>query len=130
MTERPRLAYRTPADLPSIKEQARDALLRLPADASEAALLAAVLDYAGARGWRCFHPKPAGYTRGVPHTAYDGDAGYPDVTLARAGIVLFLELKAAGKYPGPEQRAWREAIGASARVVRPKDAEEIVRLLE
>lgn len=119
-----------PRSLPRLRDHARVALLTLAPGADEALFTTAVLDYAESRGWLRYHPKSAGYTRGRPHTTYEGDSGYPDVTLARNGVVIVAELKRVGQWPRPDQRAWATALGACYRLWTPERIEEIVRELE
>lgn len=76
---------------------------------SEAELQDAVIECARLLGWRCAHFRPAQTGKGW-RTPMIGDTGFPDVVLARDGRILFLELKAAGKKPRPEQTAWLEAL--------------------
>lgn len=88
---------------------------------NEAAWQSRVIGAARAFGWRVFHPKPARLPNGRMVTAQDGHVGFPDLVLARNGVVILAELKQDGRYPGPEQRAWRDAIGDQWRCWRPKD---------
>ncbi len=51
-------------------------------------------------------------------------AGFPDLCLVRGDRLLFAELKQDGRYPGPKQREWHEALmtsGAYVYVWKPKD---------
>ena len=61
----------------------------------EDGFLRAVLELASVLGWRAFHPRPARTAQGWA-TAFSGDAGYVDLTLARSGSpIVFAELKVA-----------------------------------
>jgi hypothetical protein len=76
---------------------------------TEQELLEAILDAARLYGWKAAHFRPARTDKGW-RTPMQGDPGFPDITLARNGRVLILELKRLGKYATPEQEAWIEAI--------------------
>lgn len=79
-----------------------------------------VMDFAKLHGWRCVHIRPARVgTRWV--TPYEGDTGLPDLILARDGVVLLVELKAAKTPWKPGQREWLAAAGALGHVWRPSD---------
>jgi hypothetical protein len=92
---------------------------------SEAELQKAVIALAQRLQWRVAHFRPGLTKAGNWVTAVQGDGkGFPDLVLARPGRLLFVELKAQGKYPSPEQREWLEALGAAGtewRVWRPRD---------
>ena len=92
----------------------------LDASKSEAAFQAEVIAEAHRCGWRVTAYRPAQTARGW-RTAVQGDAGGPDLLLARGGVVWCWELKSAGGYPDREQRAWGLALGASYRLLRPRD---------
>jgi len=92
-----------------------------------------VIDYAHLRGWLVHHAKPA-----VKHdrwaTWQDGDNGFPDLVLAREGVVIFAELKREKGKVTVDQQAWRWALGAgrpgcTAYVWRPSDWPQIERVL-
>jgi hypothetical protein len=53
---------------------------------TEADLQATILDAARLLGWRACHFRPARTTRGW-RTPVEGDPGFPDLTLAKAGVV-------------------------------------------
>ena len=60
------------------------------------------------------------------------DAGFPDVTIARCGVLLFRELKTDTGRVSTSQQAWLNAInsaGGNAKVWRPRDWDEIERTL-
>lgn len=73
-----------------------------------------VVQLARRNGWACYH---------VPQTRIPngGGRGYPDLTLARDGEHLWLELKQDRAMPTPEQLAWAAALGRSWHLVRPSD---------
>ena len=69
---------------------------------------AEVMAYAKAQGWLCAHFRPAMLgDRWI--TAMTGDAGFPDLVLARNGVVVLAELKKWGKRPTEAQRNWLRA---------------------
>ena len=80
---------------------------------SEAELQVAILDAAALYGWMSMHVRPVhtregGADRYITPTTSEG---WPDLTLARAGTVLFLELKGAKGKPTTEQLEWLYALG-------------------
>ena len=76
----------------------------------EDGFLRAVLELASALGWHAFHPRPARTAHGWT-TALSGDAGYVDLTLAKAGHPLILaELKTARGRISPAQQAWLDVL--------------------
>lgn len=91
----------------------------LAAAQSEAAFQADVVAYAHAHGWLVMHTRPARTARGW-RTAIQGDAGFPDLVLARHGRVLHVELKAETGRLTPQQAVWSAALGESWRLWRPR----------
>jgi len=53
-----------------------------------------------------------------------GDVGFPDLVLARAGKVIFAELKSETGKLSPTQREWANALG-TLRIWRPRDIDLI-----
>jgi hypothetical protein len=94
----------------------------------------AVIDLARLTGWRVHHTRPALTRRGRWLTPIQGDAGFPDLVLVRAGRVIFAELKRVGGKPTAEQQAWLEALQACAGVEvylwTPNDWEAIIDALQ
>ena len=105
----------------------------------ERAFQAAVIELAQRLGWRVAHFRA---TRTVDRqgrhrwqTPVDGDgAGFPDLVLARAGRILFVELKTDRGRLSPAQAEWRDVLELAAweapgvvrvRVWRPRDWPEI-----
>lgn len=101
---------------------------------SETDLRANVVRYAKMQGWLVYYiwdsrvwktekdPVTGEEQRvGFAAIAKDADKGYPDLTLARSGEVLFRELKRQREYPTSEQRAWLAALGILGGVWRPSD---------
>lgn len=92
-----------------------------------------IINLARLNGWRVAHfrkvkdPKTGGWRTPV---GADG-AGFPDLTLARGGRVVFAELKAGGDL-SKDQRAWRDAIRGGATewyLWTPADEDAIIALL-
>ena len=90
---------------------------------SERELQDAVLELAKRLGWRTAHFRPALTQTGRWVTAVQGDgAGFPDLVLARWGVVLFVELKAAKGRVSPAQAIWHGVLPKdSVFVWRPCD---------
>lgn len=91
---------------------------------SEADFRKAIQDLAGWKGWTVYY---------VPDSRWTDVRGWPDLVLARRGVVLFRELKAENGKVSEEQRWWLDqlaASGADAKVWRPSDWVEIERTLE
>jgi hypothetical protein len=93
---------------------------------TEAEFLRAVLMVATWGGWRAVHHRPSVSASGRWRTAVSGDAGSPDLLLARGGQVLHVELKTDRGRLGPGQAEWAAAIGPSCRLWRPADWSRIV----
>jgi hypothetical protein len=91
---------------------------------TEASFQRRVIDLAVWCKWLVFHPLPARTARGWA-TATQGHVGYPDLTLARAGRVLVVELKREGGKPTAGQRAWLLELGGFGRLWTPADWDEI-----
>lgn len=91
---------------------------------TEAAFAQAVMELAQWRGWRAVHFRPARTDKGW-RTAFTGDAGFPDLVLARREVVLLVELKTQHGRMGRGQEEWGEAIGPQYRLWRPADMEAI-----
>lgn len=102
---------------------------------TEAELTVQIIAAAHQLNWKCVHWRPALTSHGW-RTAVQGDGvGWPDLTFARDGRLIFAELKSRGKEPTPAQEAWLALLGSvpgcQAFVWRPADWEsgEIVRVL-
>lgn len=96
---------------------------------TEAQLQEKVIALAKAKGWLVMHSRPARTEKGW-RTPIAGDAGFPDLVLARDGRVLFAELKSESGRLTRQQREWLDALGAgqyakSVHVWRPSDWPEI-----
>ena len=90
---------------------------------TEKQLQDAVLGLAKRLGWRTAHFRPALTQTGRWVTAVQGDGkGFPDLVLAREGVVLFIELKSAKGRLSTEQTRWAIHLPAgNTFVFRPKD---------
>ncbi len=92
-----------------------------------------VIDLARLRGWRVAHFRPAMTKRGnwVTPVAADGK-GFPDLTLARKGRVIFAELKSDTGRLGPEQKLWLQELEGDqveAYMWRPRDWDTVMEVL-
>ena len=99
---------------------------------SEAEFQAQVIELAQLRGWLVHAERPAQRQSGHWSTPIQGNAGFPDLVLARGGRLIFAELKSAKGRMRPEQQAWLDALRPGALRVflwRPTDWDEIVRAL-
>jgi len=97
----------------------------------ESEFQAQVIDIARLRGWMVMHQRPAQIRTGRWITAVQGDAGFPDLVLARAhhGDLIFAELKKEGGRVSPLQKAWIRTLigtGAEAYIWYPSDLPQII----
>jgi hypothetical protein len=81
---------------------------------TENQLKTAVVALARRCGWSVYHVTQARHPNG-------GGRGYPDLTLARAGEHLWLELKQEKAAPTMEQLLWMAALGTDWHLIRPAD---------
>ena len=70
-----------------------------------------VIELAKLYGWLVHHARPAMNRRGAWATWQEGDNGFPDLVLAREGVVIFAELKREKAKPTAAQMEWIEALG-------------------
>ena len=84
----------------------------------------AVIELAQYNGWRVVHFRPARTDKGW-RTAMTGDRGFPDLVLARDGVVLIVELKTQDGRMGVGQAEWGTALGDCYRLWRPSDLNTI-----
>ncbi len=82
-----------------------------PRAVSEAQFQDVVIGYARARGWLVHHDRPSQNAAGRWSTAIQGDAGFPDLVLAREDAIVMLELKRQSGRLTPQQRVWLAALG-------------------
>jgi hypothetical protein len=83
-----------------------------------------VIELAKFRGWQVSHFRPAMTEHGW-RTPLAGHKGFPDLALARNGVVILAELKTEKGRVTKEQEKWAAAIGAQYRLWRPRDLETI-----
>jgi hypothetical protein len=118
------------------REMTIDARARMARAMTEDELLIAITEAATFLGWRWTH------VRRSDLAIIQGHVGFPDIVLAKAGRVLFLELKRQDGRATPDQVAWIDALtgggdraltGAGgwidALVVRPDQLDAILREL-
>lgn len=87
---------------------------------SEEDLQTRILQAATLYGWRAAHFRPARTAKGW-RTPMSGDPGFPDLVLARDGVLIVPELKSRRGRTSPDQDLWLEALGPHARLWRPAD---------
>ncbi|MGW4525156.1 VRR-NUC domain-containing protein [Amycolatopsis sp. NPDC004378] len=87
---------------------------------SEEELQQRVLQTARLYGWRAAHFRPAQTAKGW-RTPMSGDPGFPDLVLARDGVVLFAELKSRRGRTTPDQDLWLDQLGDHSVLWRPAD---------
>ncbi|HQX61829.1 MAG TPA: hypothetical protein PK593_00070 [Thermomicrobiales bacterium] len=90
----------------------RDAVAR---DMSEADLMANVIARATQAGWRVMHINDGLYKLAAKEGRQDamaGARGFPDLVLAREGVVIFAELKATRGKLAADQSDWLYALRA------------------
>jgi hypothetical protein len=95
---------------------------------TEDELLQALTDAGSYLGWRWHH------IRRSDQALQQGHSGFPDLVLARAGRVMFLELKSQYGELRHDQRQWLEELsGGPPRlyvdVVRPRDLDRVLGML-
>lgn len=96
---------------------------------SEDELLTAITDWLTVRGWLWTHPRRSDRALTMGHP------GVPDVIAARAGRVVFIELKSERGSPTYEQAAWlralrgdpaAESLAPEVRLLRPSDLDAAI----
>ena len=88
----------------------------------------AVIELAQLNGWLVHHARPAMNRRGAWATWQEGHNGYPDLTLARKGRVIFAELKSEKGKASDAQLGWLVSL-PNGYVWKPSDWDSIVKLL-
>ena len=101
---------------------------------SEAEFQSQVIEIASLRGWKIAHFRPAQIRPGRWATPIQGDAGFPDLVLARPklGDLIFAELKREKGRVSVMQKVWLRtlaAAGAEAYVWFPSDLPDIINRL-
>jgi len=71
-----------------------------------------VIELAQLLGWKVAHFRPAVLPSGRWATHMRGDKGYPDLTMAKKGRLIFAELKRTGEDPTSHQDSWLEVLGS------------------
>lgn len=101
----------------------------LPESMSETQFQNLVIHTAKIRGWRVNHQLPSQQRSGKWATATQGHTGFPDLVLARDGVVMFRELKTNIGRLTVEQKAWRDVLGPLWGLWRPRDWAEVLEQL-
>jgi len=96
---------------------------------SEDDLKAVVIQTAQLYGWMVTHFRVAKTARGW-RTPVEGNRGFPDLVLARDGVVLIVELKSQKGRVGPGQLEWAAALGSCYRLWRPSDIPMLIEELK
>lgn len=101
--------------------------------ASELDLKRVTMRYALDHHWRRFHPLPAIVGSGRTITPFEGEPGFPDLTLVRDRRLILAELKDERGAEGDEQQKWsallRQVPGVEVYLWRPRHWDEIRRAL-
>lgn len=84
-----------------------------------------IIDTAKHHGWSVHHGRPARTEAGW-RTAVQGHPGFPDLVLAREGVVILAELKVGRGKLTLNQRRWIADAGRHGRVWRPEDWDAIL----
>lgn len=95
---------------------------------TEAQFTQAVIDLAHAHKWRVAHFRPALTKKGWRTPVQADGAGFPDLVLARRGVVVFAELKTESGALTRNQMDWAEAMPTF--FWRPSDWPKIERVLK
>ena len=69
-----------------------------------------IIDLARLQGWLVHHSRPAQNRRSQWATPIQGDKGFPDLVLARAGRIIFAELKSEKGRLTVGQKAWIDQL--------------------
>lgn len=100
---------------------------------SERQFTDALIGYAEALGWLCWHVRPARTASGWRSPMQgNGAKGVLDTELIRGKRLLKIELKTDSGQLTPEQRLWVEryqAAGIECHVLRPRDWRTIEKIL-
>lgn len=108
-------------------------MARAASQTDEESFQSDVIRFARIYGWKVHHSRKVATIRGgrkVWMTPLSGDPGYVDLTLAKNGVVLHVELKTETGSLSADQKEWQQAMGPQYRLWRPRDWHtEIVPLL-
>ena len=77
---------------------------------SEKEFQAAVIEYAHLNGWLVHHGRAAQVREGKWVTPIQGDAGFPDLVMARNGLIVFAELKSEKGRISEGQDRWAQGL--------------------
>lgn len=86
-----------------------------------------IIDMAHLFGWRVAHFRPVKTPTGYRTPVQADGAGFPDLVLARNGVVLFRELKIGTRVLDYAQRDWQTALGEHAGIWRDSDYPDNIR---
>jgi hypothetical protein len=95
-----------------------------------------IVEAAQLLGYKVFHQLPAMNRRGQWGSFVQGDKGFPDLVLVKAGKpIYFLELKSAKGRLTPGQKDWGHHLEQSESqivyaVVRPSNLDSLIRRLQ
>lgn len=95
-----------------------DDRMKLASAVSETDFLSTVVEYAQIRGWLVYHHIPGMNRRGRWGSHVQGHRGFPDLVLARDGVVVFAELKTEKGRLSTVQEAWLEELTQPASLWR------------
>lgn len=93
---------------------------------TEDQFLTRIIDAAQLLGWHVHHCRPARTADGRWRTPVQGNPGFPDLVLARNGVVIIAEVKTDRGRLTEDQRGWLDALHDTARVWRPAGWEQIL----
>jgi hypothetical protein len=96
-----------------------------PLKMSEDDWQARITDTAELHGWRWAHFRAAQVRPGQWATPQSGHPGFPDLVLARDGVLIVPENKTDEGRFRPGQPEWLEALGTHGRLWRPRNWPEI-----
>jgi hypothetical protein len=96
---------------------------------TEAEFQEKVIARARARRWLVHHTRPCQRADGSWTTPVQGHDGFPDLVLAREGVVLFRELKTDSGRLTEAQRHWLETL-PDAGLWRPGDWPEVEAIID
>jgi VRR-NUC domain-containing protein len=87
-----------------------------------------IIEFAVLHKWMVNHQRPA-KTKDGWRTATQGHAGFPDLVLARRGVLILAEVKSdSGKLSALQER-WLAELGPHGRIWFPKDWAKIMQEL-
>jgi len=72
-----------------------------------------IIELARLLGYRVAHFRPAKTAHGWRTAVAADGKGYPDLTMAKPGRLIFAECKSAARRLTEEQRAWTAVLGAA-----------------